>query len=80
MYKNWAKALTKKPFHSPRERRKRIPQANAGALDFEGKIFVSVTSSEGSPLFGGKGHFFLVPERNFNLHSRDTSARKIKHS
>ena len=39
-------------------------------------IFVSVTFSEGSPLFRGKGHVFLVPERNFNLHSGDTSARE----
>ena len=100
-----------KPFDSPRERRERIPQANAGALDLEGKrnkgntmeplhgdtfiqvtpplwghkiwsqknvhiTFVSVTSSEGSPLFRGKGHFFMVPERNFNLHSGDTSAQE----
>ena len=94
--KSGLKPELKKPFDSLRERRENIPEANAGALDLQGKrdkgnttellhgdtfiqvtpplrghkiwsqkkvhiIFVSVTSSEGSPLFRGKGHFFMVP-------------------
>ena len=35
-------------------------------------IFLSVTSVEGTPLFRGKGHFFLVLNPRFYLHSGDT--------
>ena len=31
-------------------------------------IFVSVTSTEGTPLFRGKGHFFWIAKPKFNLH------------
>ena len=36
------------------------------------KIFVFVTSIEGTPLFRGKEDFFWVPKPGFNLHSADT--------
>ena len=35
-------------------------------------IFLSVSSVEGTPLFRGKGHFFLVLNPRFYLHSGDT--------
>ena len=39
-------------------------------------IFVFVTSTEGTPLFSGKGRFLWVPKPRFNLHSRDTLTLK----
>ena len=36
------------------------------------RIFVHVTSIEGTPLFRGNGHFFKVPKPGFNLHSGET--------
>ena len=40
-------------------------------------IFVSVTSTEGAPLFRGKGHFLWDLKHGINLHLGDTSALKI---